>query len=186
MAEIFKTALRTIERTIMDRVGRGVVYTSPDEGVIVGMGGRSDVGVSSFGVASLSSRPPRRGEELGWYLNGIRRRTRRNKVGSVVVASLSLGGSCTPNDLLGTAVLSSLDVFMLREEGWREEVVEPEAQAIHHVFELCHLPPVPPARTSLPFIGPFSIHWTLTLARQRSLMVIVLYTVRKPGDQTVV
>jgi len=99
----------------MDRVGRGVAYTSPDEGVIVGMGGRSDVGVSSFGVASLSSRPPRREEKLGWRLNDMRRRTRRNKVGSVVVASIcpSIGGSCTPNDLLGTAILSGLDGFML-------------------------------------------------------------------------
>jgi hypothetical protein len=37
--------LRTMERTIMERVGRGVVYTSVDDCVIVGIGGRSVVGV---------------------------------------------------------------------------------------------------------------------------------------------
>ena len=151
----------------MDRVGRGVAYTSPDEGVIVGMGGRSDVDVSSFGVASLSSGPPRREKELGRCLNDIRRRTRRNKVGSVVVASVcpSIGGSCTPNDLLGTAILSGPGG---KEEGWR-------LLASITFFELCHLPSDRPAGQSIPYEA-------LALARRRSLMIIAYFTMGKPDN----
>lgn len=104
--------MRTIERTIIESVGSGVVYTSPDGCIMVGIGGRSD---PVFGVPGLSSPLLQRDVKLGrcWLPpNDIRLNTRRTTLGCVVSSSSS-AESWTPNDLRGMWCLSFLGELMI-------------------------------------------------------------------------
>lgn len=97
--------LRTMERTIIDKIGRGFVYTSPEDCIIVGMGARPEVDVGISG-SLLSSAPlfhqVRKVGLCRLLQNDMGLATRRIQLGCSSRVSKILD-SCTPNDLLSGA-----------------------------------------------------------------------------------